>query len=138
MPGWNHNTTFNRTILDDNISVALKKYGGFFAFSNDTFVKEIQPKIKYVSLGAGLYAPKKTYKKLDNDIQSAIKNHIKRDLQTNGIKKIIWRELANYECQIVGSVSDCVDALKDYGITKKQIMKEWPGYFDYCIENNSF
>ena len=138
MNDYNHNTTFNRTILDDNISVALKKYGGFFAFSNEQFVKAHKPKIKYVSMGAGLYAPKKTYKKLDNDIQSAIKNHIKRDLQINGIKKIIWRELANYECQIVGSVADCVDALKDYGITKKQIMLEWPDYFNYCIEMDYF
>ena len=138
MPDYNHNTTFNRSILDDNISVALKKYGGFFAFSNEQFVKAHKPKIKYVSLGAGLYAPKKTYKKLDNDIQSAIKNHIKRDLKINGIKKIIWRELANYECQIVGSVVDCVDALKDYGITKKQIMLEWDDYFNYCIEMDYF
>ena len=138
MNDYNHNTTFNRSILDDNISVALKKYGGFFAFGNDQFVKAHKPKIKYVSMGAGLYAPKKTYKKLDNAIQGAIKNHIKRDLKINGIKKIIWRELANYECQIVGSVSDCVDALKDYGITIKQIKKEFPAYFDYCIEMDYF
>ena len=56
----------------------------------------------------------------------------------NGIKKIIWRELANYECQIVGSVADCDDALKDYGITKKQIMLEWSDYFDYCFEMDYF
>ena len=138
MNDFNHNTTFNRSILDNNISVALKKYGGFFAFGNEQFIKAHKPKTKYVSMGAGLYAPKKTYKKLDNDIQSAIKNHIKRDLKINGIKKIIWRELANYECQIVGSVEDCVDALKDYGITKKQIMSEWNDYFNYCVEMDCF
>ena len=138
MYDYNHNTTFNRAVLDDDINIALKKYGGFFAFGNEQFIKAHKPKLKYVSLGAGLYAPKKTYKKLDNDIQSAIKNHIKRDLKTNGIKKIIWRELANYECQIGGDISYCVDALKDYGITRKQILLEYPDYFDYCIEMDYF
>jgi len=128
----------NRTILDDNISVALEKYGGFFAFSNEQFVKAHKPKTKYVSMGAGLYAPKKTYKKLDNAMQDAIKNHIKRDLKNNGIKKIIWRELANYECQISNDISYCVDALKDYGITKKQIMSEWNDYFNYCVKMDYF
>ena len=128
----------NRTILDNNISDALEKYGGFFAFGNEQFVKAHNPKIKYVSMGAGLYAPKKTYKKLDNAMQDAIKNHIKRDLKTNGIKKIIWRELANYECQISNDISYCVDALKDYGITKKQIKSEWNDYFNYCVEMDYF
>ena len=30
----------NRTILDNNISDALEKYGGFFAFGNEQFVKD--------------------------------------------------------------------------------------------------
>ena len=128
----------NRTILDNNISDALEKYGGFFAFGNEQFVKAHNPKLKYVSLGAGLYAPKKTYKGLVVDIENAIREEIELDLRVNSVKDIIWRELANYECQIVGSVSDCVDALKEHGITKKQIMGEWSDYFDYCIENNYF
>ena len=35
-------------------------------------------------------------------------------------------------------ISYCVDALKDYGITKKQIMSEWSDYFNYCVEMDYF
>ena len=129
---------FHQRMLDKEINKAMNKHGGFFAFGNEQFVKAHNPKLKYVSLGAGLYAPKKTYKGLVVDIENAIKEEIELDLRVNSVKDIIWRELANYECQIVGSVSDCVDALKEHGITKKQIMGEWSDYFDYCIENNYF
>jgi hypothetical protein len=128
----------HQKMIDKDINIALKKHGGFFAFGNDQFKKAHNPKLKYISLGSGLYAPKKTYKNLIIDIEKAIQGEIELDLRVNSIKDIIWRELANYECQIVGSVSDCVDALKGHGITKKQIMNEYPAYFDYCIENNYF
>jgi len=94
--------------------------------------------MKYVSLGAGLYAPKKTYKKLIDAIDKASQNHIKRDLKANTVKKIIWRELANYETQISGNPSDCIEALKPYGITENQIRSEYPAYWDDCVKNDYF
>ena len=130
--------SFNRIILDQDISIALKKHGGFFAFCNDTFKKELNPKLKYVSLGAGLYAPKKTYKKMLVDIDQASRRHVKRDLSINTIKDVIWRELANFECQINGDISACVDALKPYGITKDQIVNEYNDYYNYCVDNDLF
>jgi hypothetical protein len=129
----------SRKILDQNITDALNKHGGFFAFSNDQFEKSHNPKIKkYISLGTGLYAPDMTHKKLVDDINNAWVDHVKRDLKNNTVKDIIWRELANYECQIIDDISDCVDALNFYGITKNQIINEYQGYFDYCIDHDYF
>jgi len=129
----------NRKILDQDISNALSKHGGFFAFGKDQFEKAYNPKIKkYVALGGGLYAPKKSSKQLETAINKAGKNHIKRDLKDNSIKKIIWRELANYETQISGDPYDCIEALKPYGITEKQIRSEYPAYWDHCVKNDYF
>ena len=128
----------NRKILDQDIDNALSKHGGFFAFGNDQFKKACNPKLKYVSLGGGLYAPKKSYKQLTEAINRAGKDHIKRDLEANTVKKIIWRELANYECQIIDDPADCIEALKPYGITEKQIRMEYPAYWNHCVENDYF
>ena len=54
------------------------------------------------------------------------------------IKKIIHRELANFECQIVGDITDAYDILKDYGITKEQVLKEYKIFYQKCIKNDWF
>ena len=128
----------NRKILDQDIDSALSTHGGFFAFGNDQMKEHINPKLKYVSLGGGLYAPKKSYKQLAKAINKASQDHRKRDLKNNGIKKIIWRELANYECQIIDDPSDCIEALKPYGITEEQIRSEYSAFWDDCVKNDYF
>jgi len=117
---------------------AFNKYGAFFAFGNKQFDEQKEDGIKYVDLGAGLIAPKETYKDLIEDLNNIHKCGIAQDIKENGIKKILWREFANYECQIVGSPKDAIDALENYHIDKKTIQEEWTNYWNWCVDNDNF
>jgi len=59
-------------VTKDLISQAVEKNNGFWAFSEKQFLEQYKKHLKpYVSLGNGLYAPKKTYKQLIIDINTA-------------------------------------------------------------------
>ena len=113
-------------------------YGGFFAFSNSQFDEKKEEGVKYARLYGGLIAPSKNVKKIMSELNKVTKEGIKQDIKENGIKKIIHRELANFECQIVGDITDAYDILKDYGITKEQVLKEYKIFYQKCIKNDWF
>jgi len=112
----------------DRTGEALKKHKAFFAFSNKQFDKQKEEGVKYISLGAGLIAPKETYKQLIKDMNHASKDTITDDLNTNGKKKIIHRELANHEASYTYSIDQTVDALEGYGITREDVQSEFGEY----------
>jgi hypothetical protein len=112
--------------------------GAFFAFSKKQLDEEKKEGVVYVSLGMGLIAPKENALKVIEGLESINTEGIKQDISENGIKAIIHRELANYEAQITGDISDTVQALEDYGITREQVSAEYPDYFQFCIDNDYF
>ena len=124
--------------MNDKQTEAFNKHGAFFAFSNKQLDEHKIDGVDYVSLGAGLIAPKDNAESLVNDLDSIYKTAIKQDIEENGIKDIIWRELANHECQITYDYSEVTNKLQDYGITEEQIKAEWPAYFQNCIDNDYF
>jgi len=117
---------------------AFNKYGAFFAFSDKQFNKQKKEGIKYASVGAGLIAPTENVSSLMDSLLSIHASAIEQDIAENGIKAIIHRELANYECQITMDYSDCMSALDGYGISEAQIKAEWPAFWDNCVENDWF
>lgn len=125
-------------VTEDRISEALKKHGAFFAFSNEQFDEQKKEGIIYVSLGAGLIAPKATFKELLEDMKCASHQIIVSDKQTHTAEEIINRELANHEAQISGSIEDTAAALKGYGYSKDQIEKQYSKYLQHCIEHDLF
>ena len=124
--------------LDNKMSEIFDKYGAFFAFSNKQFDEKADKSKKYTSCGAGLICPVNNKQLMQAELDIAIKKHEEKDMAENGKKKIIWRELANYECQISYDISDAVAALGSYGITKDEIQSEWPAYMQHCIDNDYF
>jgi hypothetical protein len=112
--------------------------GAFFAFSKKQLDEEKQEGVVYVSMGSGLIVPKENASKILKGLESINTEGIKQDISENGIKAIIHRELANYEAQITGSISDTVEALEDYGITRLQVREEYNAYFQHCIDNDYF
>ena len=112
-------------------------YGGF-----ETFAEEISKNIKILDPNIEItvvcdFAQKEinnSIKELDNINTSGIA----QDIEENGIKKILWREFANYECQIVGSPEDAINALKDYHFKDDIIYTEWSSYWNWCIDNDQF
>ena len=123
------------------------KTGTFFAFGIDQFKDGITKKVKPLGLskpikitdcGAGMFTPSINYKELANGLRDINKAGIKQDIKENGIKAIIHRELANHECQISMDITDAVEKLEDYGITRKQIKEQWKDYFNNCVKNDLF
>tara|TARA_Y100001973_G_scaffold5113_1_gene7208 strand:+ start:294 stop:689 length:396 start_codon:yes stop_codon:yes gene_type:complete len=123
---------------EEKTSEVLNKYGAFFAFSDKQFNENKKENIKYSRLYGGLIAPSENAKKIMSELKKVTEEGINQDIKENGIKNIIHRELANYECQIVGDITDAYDILKDYGITKKQVLKEYKIFYQKCIKNDWF
>ena len=112
--------------------------GAFFAFNKKQFEESQQEGVKYVSLGAGMICPKGSAKALLDGLSKINTQGIESDMRDNSVKDIIWREFANFECQIVSSPEAALDALEDYPIEKQVILEQWPAYWQHCIDNDYF
>lgn len=130
--------------VEDAQTELFKETGAFFAFSNEQFsegVKKVgaNKENKVMSFGMGGYVLSKNIDLLINGLNNINKKGIELDIKENGIKNIIWRELANYETQITGDILNTVEALADYGITSAEIRKVYKNdYFPHCVENDLF
>ncbi len=112
--------------------------GAFFAFGQQQLDEKKQEGVVYVSLGMGLIAPKENASKIIEGLESIHAEGIQQDISDNGIKAIIHRELANHEAQIINDISDTVEALEGYGITRKQVNEEYKSFYKHCIDNDYF
>ena len=126
-------------LAENQVTEALNKYHGFFAFSDKQFDEASTKGFKYVACGLGLYAPIDYAEVLVDKIR-AIHKEAAKVVQTQTSKKDrIWYEFSNYECQIVGDYSDAVDALSSFDdITIEDIKSEWSAYWDHCVDNDYF
>ncbi len=109
------------TYINEKINHLLKKYNGFFAFSEKQFEEAKKENVKYVCRGAGLYHEAGKSEEFDEDFKLIIKEAIEQDLKENGKEAIIERELENYECYYTNDISNAVIHLKDYDITYDEI-----------------
>jgi len=116
----------------------LDANGAFFAFSGEQWEVASDISQKYKSLGGGLYCPEKNADALTKQLNENYAFKIKWELDNNTLKDIIWYQFANHETQISGDISDALEALKSYGIIEDDIKKEWPGYYQNCIDNDYF
>ena len=117
---------------------AFDEAGAFFAFGQKQFDEKKKPDVKYYSLGAGLICPKDTADKLTEALDNISKAAIKQDIDENGKKAIIHRELANHETQITMDITDTVSALDGYGITAEEIQAEYKEFYQECVDNDCF
>ena len=120
---------------DAPLTAALDNAGAFYAFGNDQFEERRKPGIKYVDMGMGLICPKENADQLFKDMQTAIANGIRADIEENGKEKIIIRELYNHECFYTGSIEDAIDKLKAYGIEEPEIMAAYRKEYPTASEN---
>lgn len=116
----------------------LAHHGAFFAFSNRQYDEHAEPGVEYTGLFSGLICPKDQAPSLIANLDLLHQEKIAWELENNSKKDIIWYQLANHECQIVGSYSEVIELLEPYGITVDDIKAEWRPYWDNCVENNYF
>jgi hypothetical protein len=124
--------------INKSQTAILKKYGAFYAFSNQQFKDKMIDGVKYESRGMGLIVPLGKSKDLDIEIDALYKKGIQQDIVENGISKIIHRELANHECQITGDYQNVIELMSDYGITADQVHAEYSIFYDHCVANEYF
>jgi hypothetical protein len=123
---------------NEAMSEMFKKYGAFFAFSQQQIEEGREEGVEYVSLGSGLVCPAHFAEKVLQEIDSLHAEYVKSDIEENGRKGIIWRELENHEAQITRSIDDTVDALESHGIGRDEVDAEYKAFFSYCVENDLF
>lgn len=127
-----------QTFQEKHQTKVFNKYFCFFAFNQKQLIKGINRNFKYASLGAGLYAPSVFANKVIDKLEQIHKNAIAKHQQVTSKKDIIWDAFSNYECQISNDLTDAIESLEGYDITKEDIIAEWDAYFDYCCENDYF
>jgi len=100
---------------------ALKDNGAFFAFGNKQFDEQKAPDTKYTQMHHGMICPTANVTALNTALTDIHTSAIAQDLAENGTTAIIHRELANYEVGYTGDITDTVQALAAYGITRDQV-----------------
>lgn len=100
--------------MEEAQTALFKKYGVFFAFSSKQFMEQHTEGVTYVSMGAGMYAPKEHGDAVHKELGEIYKAGIKQDVEENGIHAITERELANHEVYWTGDITPAADALEDY------------------------
>ena len=124
--------------MNDKQTEVFNKYGAFFAFSNKQFEEKKKDGVEYNNLGSGMIAPIENAMLIIEALECIYKESILLDIKENGIPAIIHRELGNHECQITNDIDEVTEALKDYGITEKQIQNEWDLFYTKCVQNDWF
>lgn len=107
---------------NDALTQLFNESGAFFAFSQQQFEMKKKEGVVYCSLGGGLISPKESAINVVESIANISKKGVEQYIAENGRRAIIKRELMNYECFYVGDVTDCVEALEEYGIEKDEII----------------
>jgi len=101
------------------------KYNAFFAFNLSQYDAAKKEGIKYVNRGAGLFHEAGKNKEFDTEYGQIIQEAIKQDLAENGKEAIIERELSNHECYYTGYTEYVVNKLKDYNISREEVLAEF-------------
>jgi len=128
----------NQSSWDKKVTVIMKKFGAFFAFSKKQFEERADPNLEYATMGSGMITPKENARSMMDEMNAAFDEHVKQTLSEHSVDKLIDHELANYECQIVNDWSDAADALKPFGIKPEQVKARFPAYMQKCIDNDWF
>ena len=116
----------------------LNEMGAFYAFGEAQFNEQKKECVEYTQLQHGLICPVENANEYIKCFSELVELGIKKDLEENGKDKIIWRELANYETQITGDISDTVESVEIYGITREEVQEVYVRYFEHCCENDLF
>jgi len=109
--------------MGEKQTLAFNRADAFFAFSDKQFEEAKKEGIKYVSLGAGLICNSTKAKTLTQELDTIYTEAIQEDVQDNGMRSVIDRELANHEAYYTRDIESTVEALKDYPCTIEEILK---------------
>ncbi len=124
--------------VEEGQTKVFEETGAFFAFNDKQMKEKTVEDVVYVNMGGGLICPKANASTLVDKIHENRKEGIQKDLKDHTVEDIIWREFANYECQIRGDFTDAQEALEGYGIEAQKFREEWLKYYQHCVDKDYF
>ncbi|MBB0995730.1 hypothetical protein G6024_01155 [Dietzia maris] len=114
--------------IQDEQSKLLEDLGAFFAFNREQFEEgaaKVQAKkpegTKWASVGMGMFMPSVNVEEFKRRHSELVAAGMRQDLEKNGRRGVILRELNNYECFYSGDMTPAIEALEDYGITADEV-----------------
>lgn len=125
-------------IMENRQTNLFNKNKVFFAFSNKQFEsgiieKKISKSTKIVNMGQGMFCPSDNVTEVIEQLDLIYKESIIEDMK-QGKNNVILRELSNHECFYTGDITDCVEKLSDYPITKKEILQVYRKNYNKMTE----
>lgn len=120
--------------IQDKQTALFEKHGVFFAFGDAQFKERAKPGVEYVTvMSAGDCVPKENAEAFVEELSALHREGRKELVAEHGIDKIIRYELSNHECTYTGDITDAVEVLAPYGVTREQVLAV---YHTMCRENN--
>lgn len=127
-----------QTYIEPLQTELFNRLGCFFAYSKKQYEEQAIKGINYTIIGAGLLIPSSAVKSFETAHANLVTEAVKQCLAKNTIEELIHYELANYETQLTGNISDAVKALEPLGITREQVQAEYGHFYQHCIDNDYF
>jgi|5B_taG_2_1085324.scaffolds.fasta_scaffold15927_2 hypothetical protein len=126
-----------KQIKHDEQTKILKNNGAFFAFNDQQYKEQKKQNTIYVNMGVGLICPKNNAKTLKKELDELNKKAIKKQMETQSIKEIVFKNCSNYELQYsYNGEQEIKDILKDYPIKEIEIIRYYQEYIKYCVDND--
>lgn len=120
----------------------FEKQGVFFAFSNEQFKKGCEkikrkPDERITDFGSGMFGLSKNADEIIAGLDKIYTEAIQKDIEENGLNKIIRRELSNHEAYYTRDLTDTIEKLSDYPVTADEINKVFnnKNYNSFAIDN---
>tara|TARA_B100001939_G_scaffold334692_1_gene335969 strand:- start:1205 stop:1606 length:402 start_codon:yes stop_codon:yes gene_type:complete len=126
-----------KQIKHDEQTRILKNNGAFFAFNDQQFKEQKKQNIIYVNMGVGLICPKNNAKTLKKELDDLNKKAIKKQMETQSIKDIVFKNCFNYELQYsFNGFEQLKEILQDYPIKETELSLYYNQFIDHCVNND--
>ncbi|CAH6836411.1 conserved hypothetical protein [Vibrio chagasii] len=107
--------------IQDKQTQAFNEAGAFFSFSTKQFDEAKKRGREICVVRYGLNFPVDNAKQLMTRLDSIAQEGIAEEIEENGKKAIIRRELFNHECFYTNDICDYVEKLEGYGISYDEV-----------------
>ena len=126
-----------KQIKQDEQTRIIKNNGAFFAFNDQQFKEHKKQNIIYVNMGVGLICPKNNANTLKKELDDLNKKAIKKQMEKQSIKDIVFKNCFNYELQYAfNGFEQLKEILEDYPIKEIELSLYYNQFIDHCVKND--
>ena len=113
--------TFN---MQERMTEVFNKYGVFFAFSDEQFLRQRVEGVEYTTFGAGSVVPVKNYDAFMEEFNQLDDEHTKFNLENFTKEELILDELRNHECFYTWEIDEVVELMESkYNFTLQDVQE---------------